>query len=121
MKTLLTVAAAGEAATGLALLVDPSLVVRLLVGAEIEGAGVVVSRVAGLALIGLSVACGPLASRSRALAGMLTYSLLVTLYLGRLGLSGLWPGTLLWPAVGLHAVFTALLLRALLVGNSAAE
>ena len=35
--------------------------------------------------------------------GMLTYNVLVTLCLLRLGLQGEWAGPLLWPAVGLHA------------------
>ena len=44
MKRLLTLAAIGETATGLALLIVPSLVVWLLFDAEIVGVGVVVSR-----------------------------------------------------------------------------
>jgi hypothetical protein len=43
---------------------------------------------------------------------MLTYGALVTLYLAYLGLTGEWVGTLLWPAVVLHAILTALLARA---------
>ena len=53
MTTLLAVAAVGEAATGLALLVYPPIVVRLLFGAEIAGAGVVMSRIAGISLLAL--------------------------------------------------------------------
>jgi hypothetical protein len=40
---------------------------------------------------------------------MLTYSLLAALYLGYLGIVGEWVGILLWPAVGVHAVLSALL------------
>jgi hypothetical protein len=47
MKTLLALAAVGEAAAGLVLLVYPPIVVRLLFAAEIAGAGVVMSRIAG--------------------------------------------------------------------------
>ena len=47
MKNLLAVAAVGEAITGLVLLVYPPIVVRLLFGAEIAGAGVVMSRILG--------------------------------------------------------------------------
>jgi len=47
-----------EAATGLLLLVAPSLVVELLLGAAAgTPAGVTVSRVAGVALLTLGVAC----------------------------------------------------------------
>jgi hypothetical protein len=59
LKKLLTLAAIGETATGFALLIVPSLVVRLLFDAEIVGAGVVMSRLLGIALIGLGVACWP--------------------------------------------------------------
>jgi hypothetical protein len=40
---------------------------------------------------------------------MLTYSVLVTLYLAYLGLAGGSTGVLLWPAVVLHVILTALL------------
>jgi hypothetical protein len=70
MKKLLALAAAGEAAFGLVLLVYPPIVVRLLFNAEIAGAGMVMSRVAGIALIALGVACWP-GSGTGAL-GMLT-------------------------------------------------
>ena len=107
MKKLLAVAAAGEAATGLILLVYPPIVVRLLLGSEISGAGVPAARVAGIALIGLAVACVP----GRAVAGMLTYSVLVTLYLACVGFTGGLTGIMLWPAVALHAILTFLLAR----------
>ena len=108
MKKLLVLAAIGEAATGLALLIVPSLVVRLLFGAELTGVAIPVARVLGIALIALGVACWP----GPALLGMLTYSALVTLYLLYLGIRGEWVGPLLWPAVVLHAVLTLLLARA---------
>ena len=112
MKKLLTLAAIGEAATGLALLIVPSLVVWLLFDAEIVGVGVVMSRLVGIALIGLGTACWPCGSASRALCGMLTYSALTMAYLLYLGIRGEWVGPLLWPAVVLHAVLTLLLARA---------
>ena len=83
MKKVLALAATGEAALGLVLLAYPPIVVRLLFGADIAGAGIVMSRIAGIALIALGVACWP---DSTALAGMLTYSAAVTLYLIYLGL-----------------------------------
>lgn len=111
MRKLLALAAAGEAATGLALLVYPLLVVQLLFGTEIAGVGIVTSRVAGIALIALGLACWPGrdAGGSAALLGMLTYSLFAALYLGYLGIVGEWVGILLWPAVGVHAILSALL------------
>jgi len=44
---------------------------------------------------------------------MLTYNALVALYLSYVGLTGSSTGVLLWPAVALHAILTALLTREL--------
>ena len=81
MKWVLVAAAVGEAATGLALLIVPSLVGQLLLGAELTGIAVTVARVAGIALIALGVACWP----GTPLLGMLTYSAGVALYLAYVG------------------------------------
>ena len=112
MKKLLTMAAVGELATGFALLVAPSIVGRLLLGAELTGVAIPVARVLGIALIALGIACWP---GLTALCGMLTYSVLATLYLLYLAIRGNWVGPLLWPAVALHAVLTILLARAWLM------
>ena len=111
MNIVLAVAAACEAATGLVLLVYPAIVIRLLLGAEIVGVGEVVSRFAGIALIGLGVACWPNGSARQASYGMLTYGMLAALYLAYVGIRGQWIGVLLWPAVAVHAVLIILLLR----------
>ncbi len=108
---VLTVAAVGEAATGLVLFVYPPIVIKLLFGTEISGAGMVMSRITGITLIALGVACWPCATVSCALCGMLTYSALATLYLVYVGFAGGLSGILLWPAVLLHAVLTLLLGR----------
>src|SRR5262249_58908158 len=99
MKKLPALAAVGEAATGLVLLVYPSIVVWLLFGTEIAGAEIVISRFTGISLIALGVACWPGSMVDWALCGMLTYSSVATLYLGYLGINGEWIGKLLWPAV----------------------
>jgi hypothetical protein len=108
MKKVLTVAAVAEAATGIALIVVPSLLGRLLLGEELTGVSIPVARVTGIALLALGVCCWP---GSTALCGMLIYSTLVTLYLGYIGLAGEFVGILLWPAVVLHAALTLLLAR----------
>jgi hypothetical protein len=109
MKRVLVLAAVSEAATGVALLIVPSLVGRLLLGAELTGVAMPVARVTGIALIALGVACWP----GTPLVGMLTYSAAVTMYLAYVGLTADLTGILLWPAVVLHAILTALLTRAL--------
>jgi hypothetical protein len=109
---LLVIASSSEVATGIVLLVYPPIVIKLLFGAEIIGAGLVLSRIAGIALIGLGVACWPPAGASRAILGLLSYSALAMLYLWYLGIAGNFAGILLWPAVVVHAVLTGLLVWA---------
>jgi hypothetical protein len=105
MKHTLIIAAVSEAATGLALLIAPSLVGQLLLGEEFAGVALAVARVAGIALIALAIACWP----GPSLAGMLIYSALITVYLAYLGFVGGFAGVFLWPAVILHVILTALL------------
>ena len=113
MKNALIVAAVGEVATGLALLIVPSLVGQLLLGESLSGVAIPVARVAGIALIALGIACWP----GPPLAGMTTYSVAVTMYLSYVGLTGHLAGRLLWPAVALHAILTILLARSWLTGK----
>jgi hypothetical protein len=102
---VLVLAAVAEAATGVALLIVPSLAGQLLLGAELTGVSAAVARVAGIALIALGIACWP----GTPLVGMLIYSGAVTLYLAYCGFAGGMAGILLWPAVVLHALLTVLL------------
>ena len=84
MTKVLIFAAVAEAATGLALLIIPSLVGQLLLGEELSGIAIPVARVAGIAVIALGIACWP----GTPLLGMLAYSVLVTVYLAYLGFAG---------------------------------
>jgi hypothetical protein len=109
---VLGVAAAVEAVTGLFLLVFPHLLVKLLLGAEVTGVAVVIGRVAGIALLSLGVGCwfGRQEGTSGwALAAMLLYNVMVTLYLAFVGLGTEFVGVLLWPAVVVHVGLTTLL------------
>jgi hypothetical protein len=110
MKKVLILAALGEAVTGLILVAAPTIAVRALFGAEIAGAGIIMSRIAGIALIGLGVACWPSNSDRQQLYGMLAYSTLAMLYLLRIGIRGSPVGVLLWPAIVVHAALCAILL-----------
>lgn len=107
MKKALFLAAVGEFFTGAGLVIMPSLVGQLLLGAQLDGIAIPIARVTGIALLALSVACWP----GPAVLGMLTYSAPVTLYLLYIGIRGDWVGPLLWPAVALHAVLTWWLAR----------
>jgi len=113
MKKVLNFAAVAEAATGLALLIAPSLVGRLLLGEELTGIAIPVAGVAGIALIALGVTCWP----GPPLVGMLIYSAVVTLYLSYVGLAGGLTGIFLWPAVALHAILSVFLGRLWLAGD----
>jgi hypothetical protein len=109
MKRVLVFAAVGEILTGLALVLVPSIVSHLLLGVPLVGVATPVARVAGIALIGLGIACWPGPPR----AGMTAYSALVALYLAYVGFAGGLAGVLLWPVVILHLVMAGLLARTL--------
>ncbi len=111
LKKLLILTGSLEIATGLALLIFPMSVGRLLLGTELAGVAGVVARVAGIALLALGIGCWP----GTPLCGMLTYNLLGTAYFTYLAFSGQWAGPLLWPAVALHALLAIFLGRAWLM------
>jgi hypothetical protein len=109
VRKLLTVMALLEAAAGFALAASPPLLVPLLTGSPVDtGSALVVGRLAGVALVALSLVCwlarngqqsrvttGPVAAMlfyHAAVAALLAYA--------RLGLN--LSGIGLWPAVALH-------------------
>ena len=109
MKRFLTLTAIIEAATGLALIAVPAIIVRMLLGAEIAGASIPLGRVAGAALLALGVACWLARddTQSRTARGlvvaMLIYNIAATAVLAFAGIGLGLHGVLLWPAVVLHA------------------
>ena len=110
IERFLTLTAIIEAATGLALIALPAIVVRLLLGAEISGASIPLGRVAGAALLALGVACWLARNdrQSRTARGlvvaMLVYNIVATAVLAFAGIGLGLHGVALWPAVLLHAV-----------------
>ena len=108
MRRVLLFTAVVELGTGAALIADPGFVVRLLLGADLAGAGVAAARCFGVALLALAVACWPAPSTTAGgragFRGMLAYNALIALYLVELGTVGKMTGTLLWPAAILHAL-----------------
>ena len=113
MRKILAFAAIAEIGTGLLLLLDPALVVALLVGGDLSGAGVVTARCLGITLVALGVACWPgrhsTDNVAAAARGMLLYNVAIALYLVYVRTVDHLGGPLLWPAVVIHAVVAALL------------
>jgi hypothetical protein len=113
-KSLLSVTGVLEAATGLALLAMPSVVVVLLLGAPPgTPAGVTVSRVVGAAMLALGVACwlarDDVASRAAKglIAAMLLYNVAVVVVLVLAWTSSGSVGIGFWPVVLAHAGLAA--------------
>lgn len=113
---VLAFAAVVEVGTGLALMIDPAIVITLLLGANEAGQVAPLGRVLGIALLALGLACRPSRQRlddgSQAFQGMLTYNLLIAVYLAYIGTVGHLEGMLLWPGVVLHSVVALLLIWA---------
>jgi len=97
--------------TGLLLLALPAIVVHLLFGVEISGITLALGRFGGICLVALSVACWPGNDSRWPFYGMLTYTVLVMIYLLVVGIGGD-AGILLWPAAVVHAILAVLLLLA---------
>ncbi len=110
INKLLAAAALGEAAFGVFIFALPGLGLSLLFGSEPLASAVIMTRVAGIALVSLGVACYPQGAR-QGLYAMLTYSILVMLYLIAVGIRGT-AGIVLWPAVVVHAFLSASLIIA---------
>ena len=89
---LVLISAIIEAATGLLMIVLPSLFVRLLLGADLSPAGEIVGRMGGAGLTALAVACWPAADaalRSRqALKALTGYNLFAGLFFAFVGIAG---------------------------------
>jgi hypothetical protein len=110
MKSLLVVSAALEAATGLALMLAPSLVVWLLAGSPLDSpAGLMVGRVAGTALVSLAIGCWsarhgePSRAATGVVVAMLFYNVALVALLLYAGIGLKLVGITLWPAVVVHA------------------
>lgn len=108
MKSLLTITAFIEGATGLALATVPALVFSALFGISLTGPSVIlISRIAGGTLIAIAIACWlskngtQSALMVKLMAGYNIFSIVLLVYIVLVkGMNG--PG--LWPAVILHLV-----------------
>ncbi len=111
---ILAFSAVVEVGTGLALMIDPAIVIALLLGTSEPGMGIPLARFLGIALLALGLACWPIGQRaeyrSKPFQGMVAYNLLVAPFLAYVGTLGHLGGLLLWPAVALHAAVGLLLI-----------
>ena len=121
IKNLLIVTALFESATGIGLIVLPSLPVSLLLGVSIDTPGaLVLARVAGAALLTLGIACwlarhdGKSRTGRAVVVAMLVYNIVVAGVLVQASLGLGVTGAGLWPAVGLHTVMAFLCILCLL-------
>ena len=118
---LVLISAIIEAATGLLMIVLPSLFVRLLLGADLSPPGEIVGRMGGAGLTALAVACWPAADaalRSRqALKALTGYNLFAGLFFAFVGIAGGLTGILLWPAAIIHLILGGLLASEWLKGG----
>jgi hypothetical protein len=97
------------------LLIDPVRVVSLLLGADISGIAIVLSRCFGVSLLALGLACWPgrrgAEVNTAAVQAMVTYNVLIALALAYVGVFAR-AGLLLWPVVLLHVLVALALIWA---------
>jgi hypothetical protein len=118
LKNLLRICSVIESTTGLAAIAIPSIVIQLLLGVEVSGAALIISRLAGIALLGLGIACWPTLNTTQAGRAMFVYNLLAAIFFVYIGLSSALVGILLWPVAILHLGLAVLLIRRLLIDKN---
>jgi len=110
-----------EIIAGIGLILAPKIACQLLFAAPLEGAGLPITRFAGIVLLALGSAClpRPATAQTRAAAlGLFVYNAGAVMLFVWLGLATALQGILLWPAVILHAAVAAALLPQLLNRDS---
>ncbi|HXQ69908.1 MAG TPA: hypothetical protein VN844_05455 [Pyrinomonadaceae bacterium] len=112
-RPLFIVTAVAEIGAGLGLMVSPSLVASILIGAPFDtAADAVVGRVAGSALLALGLICwlarndGQNSATSGIMLGMLLYNAVVVVVLAYAGIGWRLSGIGLWPTVVLHTAMS---------------
>lgn len=119
MKRLLLVSAILEILAGVAALLAPGILGRLLLGGGVSEADAPLVRLGGAGLVALGVACwlvrrdAPSRSASGLGAAMLVYNLGAVIVLGAAGMVSRPVGFALWPAVVLHVAMAGWCIAAL--------
>ena len=106
-RFVIMAAACLEIVVGAIFLAAPDLPCRLLFAVAPEGVAIPLARFAGVALLGLGIACLPskLAGSSRgAVLGLLAFNVGATVFFAWVAVATGFRGLLLWPVVILHAV-----------------
>ncbi len=105
MKALLTITAIFEGITGLSLITVPALIVSILFGVSIEEPiGIIVSRLAGVTLLSIVIACWMYRHKSDAdgiIKALLFYNMAASALLVYAWMAG-FTGLGIWPASLLH-------------------
>ncbi len=112
-RQLLTIAAVVEGLAGLALVLAPAATLALLLGAVPDSVGLMIGRIAGVALLALGVSCwgartdagGP--ARAGTLAAITTYNAGAGLLLLLFAATGNAHGLVVWGAGLLHLALAA--------------
>jgi hypothetical protein len=126
IRTLLIVTAFAEMAVGLTLLLSPSIVAGLLLGAVLDlPVALIVGRIAGAALLSLGAACwlarddGQSRAQRGLVVAVLLYNCAAVAVLAHAGAVVGLVGVLMWPAVALHALLAVWCIAGLLSGPPA--
>jgi len=107
-KQLLTIATGAECLAGLAFMLAPGLTIALLFGVEPQSEGLMIGRIAGVALLSLGIACWGAsadaggAARTGTLRAITLYNLGAGLFLVVFAASGRAGGLAVWIAGILH-------------------
>jgi hypothetical protein len=114
MKRSIVMAAAWlEIVLGASFIAVPDVPCQLLFGVTLEGVNILVARGAGVALLGLGIACLPskiAGSHRGAVLGLLAFNVGATILFTWVAVATSFRGVLLCPFIILHAVIAAALL-----------
>lgn len=117
-STLYRLASAIELITGVTLLLLPAVVMQQLFSSPTSDAGEQLTRLYGLALIGLGVACWESPCPLPARRGLLVYNCSAAVLLIILGSQELSGGAAVWAGALIHVVLGVLMIRDQLANSS---